>query len=357
MSSSERAPALGFIDRGRTSAGRVAFGALHATAMIVGLLVVVPVEGARPPSGLRLVLELEKARYAPFAPVVVDYSLRNLGDQPVSVPSAIDPSFGFIKFEVTDRSGRFQPYRTGLMAHGWLQTVTLLPGATLTGEVRIVSNQNADLLSVGQVPGDRGAPFPFAEPGSYSVRARFGVDGTGTPGARILESNTVTVVVREANTRDREALQLLPSRNSLAVALGGETVSGEGPVPGSEPRTLIIQRWEELVERFGDTAYAPFVRLTLASYYRADGILPKVRPDLAVAHLQSVVKSGPRFIVDDALLGLAKAALAEGHVDKAQSAVTKLLRDFPNSENAVRARHISDGLKAGYRTLNEIEAQ
>jgi hypothetical protein len=331
---------------------------MHATAMIVGLLVVAPVEGAPAPSDIRLVLELEKVKYAPFEPVVVDYSLRNLGDHPMSVPSAVDPSFGFIKFEVSDRSGRFQPYHTGLMAHGWLQMVTLLPGAALTGEVRMVSNQNADLLSVGQAPGDRGAPFPFAEPGSYSVRARFALDGSsGSPGARMLESNTVTVVVREANTREREALQFLPSRNSLAVALGGETVSDEGLEPGSEARTLMMQRWEELVERFGDTAYAPFVRLTLASYYRADGILTTVRPDLAAAHFQSVVKSGPRFIVDDALLGLAKAALAEGHVDIAQTAVTRLLRDFPNSENVVRARHISDGLKAGYRTLNEIEAQ
>jgi hypothetical protein len=93
-------------------------GTMHATAMIVGLLVVAPVEGAPAPSDIRLVLELEKVKYAPFEPVVVDYSLRNLGDHPMSVPSAVDPSFGFIKFEVSDRSGRFQPYHTGLMAHG-----------------------------------------------------------------------------------------------------------------------------------------------------------------------------------------------------------------------------------------------
>ena len=68
--------------------------------------------GLLAPSVIRLVLELKKAESAPFELVVADYSLRNSGEQLMSVP----------------RSGRFQPYRIGLMALGWLQTVTLLPG-------------------------------------------------------------------------------------------------------------------------------------------------------------------------------------------------------------------------------------
>jgi outer membrane protein assembly factor BamD (BamD/ComL family) len=117
-----------------------------------------------------------------------------------------------------------------------------------------------------------------------------------------------------------------------------------------------VPRWQEFVEQFGDTVYAPFMRLTLASLYRADGILPTVRPDLAAEQLRAIVTTGPRFIADDALFELAKAELDEGRTDEARAAAKELLRTYPNSEHARDARRILDGLKAGRRTLQEIYA-
>ncbi len=310
---------------------------------------------AATPAGLDLTITMEKQEYAPLEPVVVGYTIRNGASNSVEIPQGIEPSRGYVVFEVTDAQGVFHPYRTGIIACGTLTKTSLGSGAALVGELRMVSNQHAGILAVDDAPGVRGAVFPFAEPGSYSVRARFAVDGSfGDAQARILDSNVLTIVVREAKAQEREALTFLPSYRALAVALGGDAVAENGAQHIQESGQETVARWEDFVDHFGSTVYAPFVRLTLASFYVAQGALPTVRPDLAAGHLRIVAKSGPRSIRDDALLELAKAELAGGRSRQAGDAVAELMRSYPQSEHAKEARRISDGLRAGRRTLHDI---
>lgn len=321
----------------------------------VGFVAVAAVHASSSSSGIAISLRVGQEQYAPYEPVVVEYRLENRGDAPVEVPKAMDTRHGLVAFEVTDPAGRFHPYRTGPIACALMQKETLPPGAHLVGKVVMVSNQLAELLGVGEHPGDQGVPLPFASAGSYRVRARFALDGSFvSKESAILESNAASLIVRKATDREHEAASFFDSTSDLSVALGGESVGAGAQEPGGHGTTDSVQRWEEFVGRYGDTVYGPFVRMNLARAYRRGSESKVARPDLAIDHLRAVIRTGPASIVDDALAELAKAYIETNRIKEAESATTELLTRFPESEHLSDAKRIRDGLRAGDRTLREI---
>lgn len=297
-------------------------------------------------SNLELKLMIEKGEFAPNEPVPVQYMLRNRSAVAQPYPGDVGPNSDWIKFEVG--SGALHPYRTGGVACRFIQNRTLAPGEALRAQVLMISNQHSRGRGIGQTALIRFMPFSTA--GNYEIKARYPL-GSDDPN-EALNSNVLQVVVRKANEKERSALAFFDSPDALSLALGGES-SGATP---SQARSLeaSVESWERFVEAFGDTAYGPYVRLNLARTYVLDQGLKTKRPDLAATHLRAVIASGPKAIVDDALLDLAKVDIAEGQTTEAQDATARLLKDFPDSEFVPEARRISEGLKAGRHTMQDI---
>jgi hypothetical protein len=90
--------------------------------------------------GVRLLVRTHKSAIASFEPVIVTYDIVNVSDEPQRVPSSIDFSMGRVKFEVTDRNGRFRPYFTGVNGCGPMELVTLKPGERLSEQVIVLTN-------------------------------------------------------------------------------------------------------------------------------------------------------------------------------------------------------------------------
>ena len=114
------------------------------------------------------------------------------------------------------------------------------------------------------------------------------------------------------------------------------------------------QIWEDFVGRYGDTVYAPFVRMTLAKAYRRGADSAPPRPDLAIEQLRAVIRTGPPSVADDALIELAKACIEANRIDDAERAASDLVKRFPKSEHLADAKRIREGVRAGRQTIGEI---
>jgi hypothetical protein len=295
---------------------------------------------------LRLRMSVEKLSFAPFEPVPVQYELVNATASTQTYHGDVGPNSDWVKFEV-GTAGALHPYRTGPIVCRFIQDRSLGPGQALRAQIIMISNQHATARSLGEATM---IPFlPFGVPGHYEIHASY-PKGSNDP-KDVLGSNVLRITIRDASDREREAIAFFASPDALSVALGGETSGTASPPREAD---AAVASWEQFVEAFGITPYGPYVRLNLARAYLHDERLTLRRPDLAAKHLRSVIASGPRSIADDALLELAKSALAEGRIAEAEAATTKLLRDFPDSEQTPEGRRISEGLKAGRRTLEEI---
>lgn len=307
------------------------------------------------PAGLALELSAEKSTYAPYEPVVLGYALVNRGRTSVDVSGLVGTQADGVTFEVTNAKGVFRRYRTGPIACGVADDRRLEPGASVRGQVIMISNQIANLGRVGERPEDAVAAYPFGAPGTYEVRAtHLVVTDKARDQRRALVSTPAKIIVREPTRREQDAVAFFGSPAELVLAMGGERVGVEARKPDDRDMGLAVQRWEGFVAGFGDTPYASFIRLHLAETYRSDPRVVPSRPDLASEHLRIVAETGPQSIADDALLELAEAALDNNRLDEAKRATAKLVREFPSSERIGDAKRIAEGLKAGRTNLKEI---
>ena len=297
-------------------------------------------------AGLRLVLETDKAAYAPSEPIVLRYWVENISQTVISVPGITAASHGWIKFEVAGQEGKFQPYRTGHQVCSTYTVTALKPGERLSSELIAVTNAyGAAARSNLQFAGMK--LFPFSEPGKYRIRATYPLarsDSGETPPA--LVSNTVEFTVRAASKDEEEALRFFSSPEEYAAAVGGDEPVDDIP--------SALRHWEEFVEKYPNSVYTPAVRLHLGMLYLNGTGPPQPDPEHAVTHFRAVASGSRQPLAGDALVELAKSLIELGRFDDASATLRTFLEKFPDSERRTEAARLRDGLGKGLRSLREI---
>lgn len=326
---------------------------IHASrrCLLVVLAVLIPPDTATAASEqqqLSLVLEVSKATYAPFEPVVVQYAVVNSGPTEVEVPALIDPDWGWVKFEIGGSDGAFLKYRTGVQSSGEFALTTLKSGERLTAEIHLLTNAYGHAARNSLLPELQGVElFPFAEPGSYRIRATYPLERNGDRRERrMLASNVVEFTVRDFRKDEKETFEYFAGPEELAAAMGGDITVVD--------LHAAIENWEEFVRRYPDSVYAPAVRLQLGELYLNGTGMPASDPRRAADQYAAVVKTGEEGLVDDALVNLAKCQIELGRFDEASATLSSFFERFPTSAQTSDAARLRDGLGKGYRSVSEI---
>ena len=295
--------------------------------------------------GVRLVLRSNKSVVAPFEPVIVTYDVENVSKDSQDVPRGDDFALGWVKIDISDETGTFRPYRTGVQGCAPLEFVTLKPSERLSGQVIVLTNAfgraaSSNPTDFGDVP-----VFPFGKPGRYKVKVTFPLERGSESDSRRQRVEILRISVRESRSA-AEDLKRFANLNDLAAAVGADADEID--------LTEAIPRWESLVASSPNSVFAPFVHFDLATTYQ-DGI-GTASPDFtrAAAHFWAVVTGGPPELADDALVGFAESQIELGNYTGATKALERVLSEYAAGNAARQAMRLRDGLRNGKRSLKEI---
>lgn len=321
--------------------------------LLVGLAVLIPLNDANAASEqqkLSFVLEVSKTTYAPFEPVVVQYAVVNSGSREVEVPALIEPDWGWVKVEIGGNDGAFVKYRTGVHGSGEFALTTLQGGEKLAAEIHLLTNAYAYTAQNSLLAQLQGVElFPFAEPGSYRIRATYPLERNGERrDRRMLVSNVVEFTVRGFREDEREAFGYFAGREEFAAAVGADAEVSD--------LNAAVGRWEEFVRRYPELVYAPAVRLNLGELYLEGNGVSSPDPGRATEHFEAVAKLSDKGVGDDGLVQLAKCQIELGRFDEAATTLSSFFERFPDSARATDAARLREGLKKGLRSVSEIYA-
>lgn len=295
---------------------------------------------AQSPKILELRVSTDKLRYAAYEPVVVTGTIQNVSDKDVEIPVSAALGPGKIRFEIAGEDRAYAPYATGPEALGYDTSRRLSPGDAISRELTVLTSSLGKFAAgnPGVHPG--AVPFPLASPGKHYLRASMVLPGSG----ELAYSNVAEVVV-SADAKD-DVLRYFPSVEDYAAAVGADYAR-----PLSRET---VDRWESFVRDHPKSVFAPFVANHLGEVLLQGA--GDDRPDAGRAErmFSLAAERGPRSLLDDALLGLAKSQIEGNRLDGARNTLDRLLKLPPSSDVADEARRLRDGLAKGYRSLREI---
>ena len=311
----------------------------------LALLAVSSLNASAAGEGVRLVVHAHKSVVAPYEPVIVTYDVENVSKEPQDVPGLIDFATGWVKFEISDETGTFRPYHTGIQgAVGW-ESATLKPGERLSGQVIVLTNAlgraaSSNPTDFGDVP-----VFPFGKPGRFNVRVSFPLERSRDGGPRRQLVQVLQITVNDS-TSASEDLKRFPDLDDLAAAVGADAHDVE--------MTEAVARWERVVESSPNSVFAPFVRFNLATNYKYG--VGTASPDFtrAAAHFWAVSKCGLPALEDDALVGFAEAQIELGNYAGATKALERVISEYPAGNTTRQAIRLRDGIARGTKSLREM---
>jgi hypothetical protein len=305
----------------------------------LALLAVSSLNASAVGDGVRLVVHAHKSVVAPYEPVIVTYDVENVSKEPQDVPGLIDFATGWIKFEISDETGKFRLYHTGVQAATAWESATLKPGERLSGQVIVLTNALSQAASGTSL--DEVAVFPFGKPGRYKVKVTFPLERYSETESRRQCVETIQVTVKDSNGA-AEDLKRFANLDDLAAAIGAESHDVE--------MTEAVARWESVVESSPRSVFAPFVRFNLATNYKYG--VGTASPDFtrAAAHFWAVATSGPPELADDALVGFAEAQIELGDYAGATKALNRVISEFPAGNTTRYAIRLRDGIAGGTKS-------
>jgi hypothetical protein len=304
---------------------------LASAALFV--LPALPAPGAD--DAVRLIVRSNKSVVAPYEPVIVTYDLENVSKDPQDVPALIDFATGWVKFEISDETGAFRPYHTGIQGATAWESVTLKPGERLSGQVIVLTNAfgraaDSNPTDFGDVP-----VFPFGKSGRYKVRVTYPLERGSESESRQRCVETLQIAVKESTSAEAD-LKAFANLDDLAAAVGADSHDVD--------MAEAVERWERLVQLAPNSVFAPFLRFNLATNYKYG--VGTASPDFtrAAAHFWAVATSGPRELADDALVGFAEAQIELGDYAGAAKALERVLSDYAPANATRLATRLRDDL-------------
>lgn len=196
-------------------------------------------------TSLRLVLSAPKSTFVVGEPVVLTAELRNVGTTQVAVSPLLNPDYQFLNVEIRRPDmDRFHRFRPAVLADArGARLRRLAPGESMLTEIRVFFGAEG---------------WTFAEPGSYAVRADFGVgdpDGRDRVASNVLELE----ILEPARTADIRARTILTQPDGQLSTQAGLYLLFEGGDHLTQGAGAVRQIGEE-----ADAAQAPAARLALA---------------------------------------------------------------------------------------------
>ena len=317
---------------------------LASLALIVLSVSAASAEGA----SVRLVVRSNKPAIAPFEPVIVTYAVENVSKELQDVPALTDIALGWVKIEISDETGTFRPYRSGVQGIAMLKFVALKPRERLSDQVIVLTNAygraaRSNPTEFGDVP-----VFPFGTPGHYKVRVTFPLEPRSASNSRRQLVEVIPITVKQSRGAS-EDLKRFANVDDLAAAVGADA--------NDIDLTEAVPRWDRIVQSAPNSVFAPFVEFNLGRSYQ-NGI-GTASPDdgRAAAHFWAVVTGGPPELADDALIGFAEAQIELGNYKEATNALDRVLSEYGAENMARRATRLRDGLASGKRSLNDIQSE
>jgi len=319
-----------------------------ATLVTIALFALTVLAASGAEDGVRLVVRSNKSVVAPYEPVIVTYDLENVSEVSQDVPDRTDFASGWVKFEISDETGTFRPYHTGIQGATAWESVTLKPGERLSGQVIVLTNAfgraaSSNPTDFGDVP-----VFPFGKPGRYKVRVTFPLERGSDSNSRSQCVETIHIAVKESNSA-AEDLKRFANLDDFAAAVGADSHDVD--------MTEAVQQWERAVASSPGSLFAPFVRYNLAKSYQYG--VGTASPDFtrAAAHFWVVATSGPPTLADDALVGFAEAQIELGDYAGAKKALERVLSEYAPGNTTRQAVRLRDGLARGTRSLRQIYSE
>lgn len=290
--------------------------------------------------GLTFRLDCERLTVVRYEPLVVRYTVENSGTVPISLPGPLGLSAGWVKFEVAREGGRARLYHTGISERVVAKGRVLGAGERLSEQVVMVTN--ALPLTAPTTPAELAGEgvFPFAEPGTYTIRAELLLESD-----RSVASNVLRVTVNDAPAAQLP-LADFPSLSDFAGAVGADADVAD--------LKTAIERWRTFAAAHVDSIYTPFVIRNLANLYGKG--TPTLTPDhrVSLEYAMRLFETGPQSLRGEALLLIGRNQAELGNVAAAQEALGKVVTLFPDTAAANEAKRISSGLAQGHRSLDEI---
>ncbi|HEX9927992.1 MAG TPA: hypothetical protein VGB02_05525 [Pyrinomonadaceae bacterium] len=143
-------------------------------------------------------------------------------------------------------------------------------GSPITGFVTLQSGQEIqrkDMLGGSQI-----LEKVFSRPGKYEVRAEFRYDKNSQSGQReTILSNSVTINIVEPNGVDRQAYNYI--KQVVEPARYRERASSE-----------LLQLQQNFLDNYGNSVYAKYIAVEVASGYKASGENAKAKKELCKIH-------------------------------------------------------------------------
>lgn len=276
---------------------------------------------------LQLHLSADKQSYVVSEPVVVTYSMTNLSEQPVEIfgPYADRPWL-----QIAGEDLIFKPYSPVIPVEylSSRSSRSFVPHEVVSRQMIVLANAFSKTAAYNSGLYGEIEPFPFARPGRYFLRCAVHLFEDTDP----LWSNPVEIVVSKAKPED-DILGYFLSAEDYADS------TGIGDPYARSHRSSDVHRWEAYVRARPKSPYTPFIAFHLGESY-VHGLEVAVDPVRASEIYALAATRATRSFKDDCLIGLAESQIAGGDMSGARATVERLLREYPMSDTAERARKI-----------------
>jgi len=191
-----------------------------------------------------------KAVFSLYEPIVVVYSLRNISDSEIMVPSNLIYGLGEVAFSIRGANGETIDYRNDVLARSIMaaKPVMLQAHQAETRDVVVFFNETSSDLA-----------FPIA--GHYVITGQVQVGNDPNP--VLVRAEPLTIEVRDPTKRERQAIEALGSVNRLTALfrLGPWAYCKDEEV-GACAETL-----RSFLRRYDDSPLAPAV-----TYYYGEAV-------------------------------------------------------------------------------------